>query len=114
MVAARPIDQLAQFADEAKDLVPSIGILGIDVSPQVAGMVGDLRISSGVVVAARAAEPSGLETPLQVGDVIHAVDGQAVTGLDDLRARLKALDPNRPVVLQVERDGRLLYVAQQP
>jgi serine protease Do len=113
IVATHSTDQLAQLADPAKNLVPSLGIIGIDISPQVADMVGDLRISSGVIVAARAAETSGLETPLQTGDVIHAVNGQSVTGLDDLRAKLKALDPSTPVVLQVERDERLLYVAQE-
>lgn len=113
VVATHSYDQLAQLADVAKNLVPSIGILGIDVSPQVAGLVGDLRISSGVIVAAKAAQTAGLETPLQVGDVIHAVNGQPVTSLDDLRTALKGLDPNMPVVLQVERDGHLLYVTQE-
>jgi serine protease Do len=113
VVATHSVDELAQLADPAKNLVPSLGILGIDVSPQVANMVGDLRISSGVIVAAKAAETSGLETPVQVGDVIHAVNGKSVTSLDDLRTRLKALDLNTPVVLQVERDGHLLYVAQE-
>lgn len=114
VIATHSYDQLAQLADAAKNLVPSIGILGIDVSPQVASMVGDLRISSGVIVAAKAAQTSGLETPLQVGDVIHAVNGEPVTDLYSLRATLKKLDPNTPAVLQVERDGRLLYVAQNP
>jgi serine protease Do len=96
VVATHSVDELAQLADPAKNLVPSLGILGIDVSPQVANMVGDLRISSGVIVAAKAAETSGVETPVQVGDVIHAVNRQSVTSLDDLRTRLKALDPTRP------------------
>ncbi|HEV2383317.1 MAG TPA: PDZ domain-containing protein [Terriglobia bacterium] len=113
VVATHSVDQLAQLADAAKNLVPNIGIVGIDVSPQVAGMVGDLRISSGVIVAAKAARTSGLDLPLEVGDVIHAVNEQPVTGLDDLRATLKELDPNTPMVLQVERDGNLLYVAQE-
>jgi S1-C subfamily serine protease len=70
-------------------------------------------MSSGVIVAAKAAETSGLETPLEVGDVIHGVNGEPVSSLDDLRARLKALDVSSPVVLQVERDSRLQYVIQE-
>ena len=77
-------------------------------------MLGELRISSGVIMAAKAAETSGLETPLEAGDVIHAVNAEPVTSLDDLRAKLKTLDINTPVVLQVERDSHLLYVTQQP
>jgi serine protease Do len=113
LITTHSTDELAQLADPAKNLVPSLGILGIDVSPKVADMVGDLRISSGVIVAARAAETSGVETPLEVGDVIHAVNGQPVTSLDDLRKSLKALDANTPMVLQVERDSRLQYVTQE-
>jgi len=114
IVATEATEELAELADPTTNLVPTLGILGIDVSPRVADMVGgDLRISSGVIVAARAAETSGSETPLQVGDVIHGVNGRSVTNLDDLRAGLKALDASVPVVLQVERDGRLLYVTQE-
>jgi S1-C subfamily serine protease len=34
-----------------------------------------------------------------------------MTTLDRLRAALKALPPGAPVVLQIQRDERLLYVA---
>lgn len=45
--------------------------------------------------------------------MIHGVNGKAVTGLDDLRAALKDIGAAGPLVLQVERDGHLLYVAQE-
>lgn len=113
VVAQHRYDQLTDLANAETNLVPTLGIVGIDVTPRVADMVGSMRISSGVIVLARAAAPSGFETPLQTGDVIHGVNGKAVTGLDDLRAALKDIGAAGPLVLQVERDGHLLYVAQE-
>lgn len=102
-------DELTELADPAKNLVPALGIVGIEVTPRVAGMIGSLRIDSGVIVAAKAAEPSGFETPLDTGDVIHGVNARPVATLDDLRAALKNLGPDTPLVLQVERDACSTY-----
>jgi S1-C subfamily serine protease len=70
----------------------------------------DLRIPSGIVVAALSADLAGIETDLQVGDVIHAVNGTRVETLDGLRAALNAIPPNGAGALQVERDEKLTYV----
>jgi serine protease Do len=106
-------DQLTDLANAETNIVPALGIVGLDVTPRVADLVGSLRIASGVIVLAKAAQPSGFESPLQTGDVIHSVNGKAVTDLDDLRAALKDIGASGPVVLQVEREGHLLYVAQE-
>jgi len=55
-------------------------------------------------------ERSGIETDLQAGDVIHAVNGSRVETLDGLRAALNAIPPGGAGVLQVERDEKLTYV----
>jgi len=60
-------------------------------------------------VAAKVAGFGGEENSLAVGDVIHAVNGTAVLGLDFLRSTLDAVKPDSPVVLQIERDGQLMY-----
>ena len=72
--------------------------------------VQDLRIPSGVVVAALSADLSGVETDLQAGDVIHAVNGTRVETLDGLRAAINAIAPGGAGVLQVERDEKLTYI----
>ena len=113
VVVRHSYDQLTDLANAATNLVPALGIVGADITPRVADTIGTLRISSGVIVLAKAAAQSGFETPLQTGDVIHGINGKAVSGLDDLRAALKDDGSAGPVVLQVERDGRLLYVAQE-
>jgi len=51
------------------------------------------------------------DVSLSAGDVIHSVNGHAITTLSDLRSALDALKPHTPVVLRVEREGVLTFVA---
>jgi S1-C subfamily serine protease len=87
-----------------------LGILGLEITSKMAETFSDLRIKTGVVVAARAAGPS-IETGIEQGDVIHRLNTTDVVSLDGLRTALTALKSGDPVVLQVERDGILRYVA---
>jgi serine protease Do len=104
------MDQITALADPEKNLVRPLGILGIEIDKKVAGMAPDLRDPYGVIVAARSSDAGG-DIPLTTGDVIRTLNGQPMTTLDRLRAALKALPPGAPVVLQIQRDERLLYVA---
>jgi type II secretory pathway component PulC len=47
---------------------------------------------------------------LQLGDVICALNNTAITDVATLRKQLDGLKDTDAVVLQVERDGRLMYV----
>ena len=104
------IDQLADLVDPAKSLVPKLGIFGVPVDDKLGDAVQDLRIPSGVIVAALSADLGGVDTDLQPGDVIHAVNGTKVDSLDGLRATLNGIPSGAPGVLQIERDGKLTYV----
>jgi len=64
-----------------------------------------------VLVIARAVDLTGPETGLKTGDVIHSVNKTPVESLESLRAALNGLKPTAPVVLQVERDGQLQWLA---
>ncbi len=102
--------RFADLADPTKNLVNRLGILGIDVDQNVAALLPDLRKHYGVVVAARGGDsPYGGES-LQLGDVIYSVNNMPVTGVAALRKALDGLKPADPLVLQVERNGRLMYV----
>ncbi len=95
----------------AEHLIPKLGILALSLTPEVSAMLPALRQPRGVVVAvssARAVPATG--EPLLPGDVIHALNGNAVGSLLGLRASLESLDPGDSVVLHVERAGQLLYV----
>jgi S1-C subfamily serine protease len=104
------VDRLADLADPNKSLVSKLGIVGVEIDPKLAGTLPGLRVSSGVLVAARAADPS-VDISLATGDVIHAINGVEVETIAALRSALDHLAPNTAVVLQIERDGRLMFVS---
>jgi len=110
MEPPKDMDQIAALADPEKNLVPALGILGVEIDEKVAALAPDLRDPFGILVAARAAG-TGAAVPLVTGDVIRTLNGQPMTTLDRLRATLKALPPGAPVALQIQRDERLMYVA---
>ncbi len=93
-------------------LVTKLGILALNLDERIAEMLPALLRPDGVVVAAIAADaPLSRQGALNPGDVIHAVNNHAVVSLAELRAALGALKPGATAVLQIERDGRLMYLA---
>jgi S1-C subfamily serine protease len=81
------------------------------MTPEIASLLPDLRVASGVVVAGASGDVvPGSDGQLEPGDVIHAVNGRPVRTLAELRAAVEAMKPGDAVVLQVERDAELLYV----
>jgi S1-C subfamily serine protease len=74
-------------------------------------MLPDLRKQYGVVVAARAAGSEGLEVDLRPGDVIYAINNEPTSTVASLTTALGQMKTGDAVVLQVERDGPLMYVA---
>jgi serine protease Do len=106
-----PMDKLMDEVDPEKSLVEPLGILAVNLDDQFRSLLGDLRFPNGVIVIARAAELLGPETGLKTGDVIHSLNAKPITSFEQLRALLKNLSPNSPLVLQVERDGKLVWLA---
>jgi serine protease Do len=104
------MDQIASLADPEKNLVRPLGIIGVEIDQKLAASIEDLRDPFGIIVVARSTE-AGADIPLNVADVIRTLNGQPMTTLDRLRAALKSLQPGAPVVLQIQRDQRLLFVA---
>lgn len=103
------MDQVSALADPEKSLVSQLGILAVEIDKNIASMIADLRDPYGIIVAARAAGTAG-EIPLTAGDVIRSFNGEPMTTLDRLRAALKALPRNAPIVLQIQREGKLQFV----
>jgi serine protease Do len=104
-------ETLADLADPGTNLVPQLGIVGIDLTADLADFIAPPRMESGVVVAATTTDRRADDIGLQYGDIIHAVGTKPVTDMDDLRAALRSLEPGAPAALQVERDGRLRFLA---
>jgi serine protease Do len=111
LVVERPhaADQIAALADPVKSLVSKLGVVAVEIDPNMATNLAGLRIPSGVIVAARAAD-SSIDVSLANGDVIHAINGAPVETLEGLRSALDHFGPNSPVVLQIEREGRLMFI----
>jgi serine protease Do len=104
------MDQISALADPEKNLVRPLGILGIEIDKKVADMVSDLRDPFGIIVAARSSDATG-EIPLATGDVIRTLNSEPMTTLDRLRTTLAGLKPGAAVVLQIQRDEKLMYIS---
>jgi len=103
-------DAVSALADPEKNLVPELGILGVEIDARIVAAAQGLRDPYGIIVVARAAGP-GSEVPLQPRDIIRTVNRRQLTTLQSLRDALRALTPGTPVTLQVQREGRLMYVS---
>jgi serine protease Do len=99
------------LADPRNNLVPKLGVLALDLTPDLVPRLPWLRQSSGVLVAARAADAPFTSEGLEPGDVVLSVNREATPTLAALRDALAKLGDGAAVVLQVNRVGRLLYVA---
>jgi len=103
------LDSLATVVQSKQSPVSQLGVVVIDLDPAVANKF-PLRIASGVLVAARAIE-SDVDVALEAGDVIHTINGVSVKTSEELRSALTHTSANSPVVLQIERSGKLMFIA---
>jgi serine protease Do len=103
------LDAVSALADPQKNLVAELGILGVELDPKIAAAAKGLRDLWGIVVVARAAG-AATEVPLQPRDIIRSLNNKPTASLDGLRTMVAGLKPGTPVTLQIQRDGRLMYV----
>ena len=103
-------DSVSSLADPDKNLVSDLGILGVEIDPKVVDMTTGLRDAFGIIVVARSAGARS-EVPVMPRDVIRSFNNTKMFTLDQLRNAVRATKPGTPVVLQVQRGGRLLYVS---
>lgn len=109
------VDDPQRFADMVNprdNLVPRLGILAMGIDKSLAAMLPDLRHDYGVVVAA-GSSPTDLNTGtgLQPGDVIYSVNKAPVATVEALRKKIDEFKTGDEVAMQIERSGRLMFVA---
>ena len=102
-------DAVQPAADPEVNMVRELGILGVEIDARIAAAAKGLRAPDGVIVVARVAGTSG-EVPLLVRDVIRSVNNQPVASLLGVRDTIRALKPGTPVAMQIQREGRLMYL----
>jgi serine protease Do len=107
------LDSLADVVDPAKNVVPELGIVGLDLTKDVMQLMPELRRPSGVVVAARKTNAPYSGPLLQAGDVIYEINRQVVNGVEALRKVLSHMKSGQSVVLLIERNTELVYVPLQ-
>ena len=101
-------DTVSVSADPEKSLVPELGILGVEIDSTIAAAAPALRDPFGIIVVAKT---MSADTPLQPKDVIRSLNNQQTYTLQALRNVLGTVKRGSPVVLQIQRDGRLMFVS---
>jgi len=97
---AVPIDIAARSAKAIVEGKPlQTGFLGVSSGDPTSGRGG--AVIQGVTAGTPAAKAG-----LQVGDLVVELDGQAVTGTDDLVGRIRDHQPGDRVTLKLVRDGK--------
>ncbi len=92
--------------------VRTLGVVALDLTQLIAGLLPDLRRDKGAVVARVTPEtPYSQQGRLQPGDVIYAVNGQPVGSVEDLKTATAALKPGVAAVLLIERRSSLMYLS---
>ena len=108
--ARSEFDALSSMTDPSKNLVAELGILGVEVDARIVAAAAGLRDPYGIIVVARAAGAAS-DVPLQPRDIIRSVNNRRVATLDTLRESVRSIAPGTPVTLQVQREGRLMYLS---
>lgn len=103
-------DSVSATADPEKNLIPELGILGVEIDQRIAAAATGLRDPYGIIVVARAAGGAS-DVPLQPRDVIRRVNNLQLSTLQSLTDALRGLTPGAPVTLQIQREGKLMYLS---
>jgi serine protease Do len=103
-------DQFRDMVSPEKNLIPRLGILALDITPELAQMIPNLRSDQGVVVAAVGSDADGT-AGLVAGDVIYGVNGAQVKTVGELRTAVDGLAAANAVVLQIGRVGQIRFLA---
>jgi serine protease Do len=104
------LDAVSAMADPEKSLVQRLGILGVEIDQRISAAATGLRDPDGIIVVARAAGAAS-EVPLLPRDVIRAMNGKQMASLQVFRGAVAALPPGTAVTLQIQREGRLMYIS---
>ena len=112
-VVERPDDpqRFEDFVTEQDNAIPRLGILGLTLDEKLLPLLPPLRVQQGVLVAAKMANGGAhFGDDLSAGDLIYAVNGKMIQDTPSLVAALELVPADSPLVLQVERAGRLQFV----
>lgn len=106
----RDPDRILAHLEGEENIIPRLGLLGVDLDADVLPLLPPLRRFQGVVVAGVIADFAADENSLRPGDVIYELNQQKVVNVESLRALSGALERGKPAALLVERLGQLQFL----
>ncbi len=111
-VIERPDDpqRFADLVDPEKNVIPQLGVLVIPIDEKIKELLPQLRRGYGLVIAAETGDTPYTGESLHVGDVIYEVNQAPAVSIRAATSTLQLLKPGDPVVLEIERDGTLMYI----
>src|SRR3989441_3481404 len=105
------VDELSDIPDLQKSLIRKLSIFVTDLDDKVRPVLQDTRSDSGVVVVGQTAVSNVADTGREACDIIRALDRTPLQSTSQLQTMVRNLKSGDPVVLQVERKGKLQYLA---
>jgi S1-C subfamily serine protease len=102
---------LEELLGREESVIPRLGVLVLTVDDRILPFLSRPRFPGGVLVAAKMADTRPrLGDDLAVADLIHAVNGTEINDVASLKSPLEAISSDSPIVIQVERSGKLHFV----
>ena len=105
------LSDLSEVPDLQKSLIRRLSVFVTDLDDKVKSLLPATRSDTGVVVIAQTSGTSGPDTGLQAGDIIRTMNHVPLQSISQFQAGVHEIRPGDPVVLQVERNGNLQYLA---
>jgi len=98
--------------DPHESLVPELGIFGKALDSTLARRCG-LRSKLGIYVLATTGGNDDSGGGFAPGDVIASLNGIPIPGMQEMRDAIHELTGDKPVVVQIERNGQFLYIERE-
>jgi serine protease Do len=105
------LDELAELPDLQKNFIRKLSIFVTALDGAVKPLLQGSRSEAGVLVVGQAAGPNAVETGLEAGDIICAIDRTPLQSMSQFQEMVHNFKPGDPVVFQIERKGKLQYLA---
>ena len=105
---------LMDYVDFSKDCVPQLGIVAISLDSELHYLLPETRLPDGVVVAAKYDGIAYDTDDLEAGDILHEINNYSIHDITSLSECLQKIGTHEPLIVQIERQGHLLYVVVPP
>jgi serine protease Do len=107
----RDPDSVLDPSHLSDNIIPRLGIIVVPLTGEVARLIPQTRMAHGLLIVALTAEGKATALDFEVGDVLYTINRKQIDSVQTLRDFIAHLPENAPVAMQLERDGKLQYLA---